>query len=109
MTKSYIPKKGDVYWIERRHYIVITPKEINALGILMAVPVTSAGNFSRMRGLTVAITGYDTTGIAVCNQVRSFDIEARIRAKTARYVETLDPEITEEIVNRVISIIDPAD
>jgi mRNA interferase ChpB len=119
MSKHRIPQKGDVYWIDpnpisgreikdRHRYIVITPKEINALGIIMAVPVTSAEKFSRIRGLTIAITGHDTTGVAVCNQVRSFDIEARIKSKTARYIETLAAEMTEEIINRVISIIDPA-
>lgn len=119
MIKNRIPQKGDVYWIDlnpisgheikdRHRYVVITPKEINKLGIIMAVPITSAGNFSRLHGLTVTITGHDTTGVAVCNQVRSFDIEARIKSKTARYIETLESEIIEEIINRVISIIDPA-
>jgi mRNA interferase ChpB len=40
--------------------------------------------------------------------VRSFDIEARERAGSARYVETLDPALADEIVNRVLSVIDPA-
>jgi len=44
----------------------------------------------------------------VCNQVRSFDIEERIKKKAAKYVETLDAHIINEIVNRVISVIDPA-
>ncbi|TAK73106.1 MAG: type II toxin-antitoxin system PemK/MazF family toxin, partial [Gammaproteobacteria bacterium] len=60
------------------------------------------------KGLTVAITGHDTTGVAVCNQVRSFDIEERVRKGTARYVETLDTATISEIINRVISIIEPA-
>ncbi len=119
MTKHSIPKRGDVYWIDpnpiagremkdRHRFIVITPKEINALGIAMTVPITSGGTFSRNTGLTVSITGHDTTGVAVCNQVRSFDIEARVRAGTARYVETVDAAIIDEIVNRVVSVIDPA-
>jgi mRNA interferase ChpB len=52
--------------------------------------------------------GHDTSGVAVCNQVRSFDVEARIRAGNARYVETLDSVTAEEIVSRVLSVIDPA-
>jgi mRNA interferase ChpB len=46
--------------------------------------------------------------VAVCNQVRSFDLETRERAGTARYVESLDPATVDEIVSRVISVIDPA-
>jgi len=64
---------------------------------------------ARETGLTVAISGHDTTGVAVCNQVRSFDIEARVRAGNARYIETLDTATAEEIVFRVVSVIDPAD
>jgi mRNA interferase ChpB len=45
--------------------------------------------------------------VAVCNQVRSFDIEARVRTGNARYIETLDTVTAEEIVSRVISVIDP--
>jgi mRNA interferase ChpB len=53
--------------------------------------------------------GHNTTGVAVCNQVRSFDIEARVQAGTAGYIETIDIPTTEEIINRVISVIDPAE
>lgn len=120
MSKFHIPRRGDVYWIDpnpivgheiknRHRFVIITPKEINALGVSMTVPVTTGGEYSRNLGLTVPITGHDTTGVAVCNQVRSFDIEARVRAGTARYVETLDSVTTDEIVNRVLSVIDPAD
>ena len=63
--------------------------------------------FARNLGLTVPIAGHDTTGVAVCNQVRTFDIEACIRAGTARDIETPDGATTDEIVSRVPSVIDP--
>lgn len=113
------PQQGDVYWIDpnpvagremkdRHRFVIITPAPINALGVAMTVPITSGGAFARQSGLTVPITGHDTTGVAVCNQVRSFDIEARTKAGTARFVETLDKMIAAEIVARVLSVIDPA-
>ena len=71
------------------------------------MPVTSGGDFSRRNGLTVPITGHDTKGVALCNQLRAFDISARVKTGGARYVETLNPSISDEIVNRVVSIIDP--
>jgi mRNA interferase ChpB len=120
MSRRRIAQRGDVYWInpnpiagreikDQHRFVVITPKEINALGIAMTVPITSGGAFYRDTGLTVPITGHDTVGVAVCNQVRSFDLDARERAGSARYVETLDKATIEEIVSRVISVIDPAE
>jgi len=119
MSKRHLPQKGDVYWIDpnpiagreikdRHRFVVITPKEINALGVAMTVPVTSGGIVAGETGLTVPITGHDTNGVAVCNQVRSFDIDTRMRTGTARYIETLEAATIEEIVSRVISVIDPA-
>lgn len=120
MVRSGVPRRGDIYWIDpnpvagremknRHRFVVITPTQINALGVCMAVPVTTGGTFSRQIGLAVAITGHETTGIAVCNQVRSFDVEARVRAGSARFVEKLDPSIVDEIVSRVVSAIDPGE
>ncbi|HEY1935050.1 MAG TPA: type II toxin-antitoxin system PemK/MazF family toxin [Acetobacteraceae bacterium] len=111
-------RPGDVYWIDpnpvagremkdRHRFVVITPTQINALGLAMAVPVITAGSFARKLGLAVVIAGHDTHGVVVCNQVRTFDIEARVRAGTARYIEHLDQATTDEIVSRVLSVIDP--
>ena len=119
MTRRRIPQQGDVYWVDpdpaagremkdRHRFVVITPKEINALGVAMLVPITSGGAAIREMGLAVTVTGHDTNGVAVCNQVRTFDLEARTRAGTAEYVETLDEATTGEIVARVVSVIDPA-
>lgn len=119
MSSRRIIQKGDVYWIDpnpisgremqdKHRFVVITSKEINALGIAMTVPLTSGGKFSRDMGIVVSIMGHDTTGVAVCNQVRSFDIEARVKAGSAKYIETLDTITMDDIVSRVISILDPA-
>lgn len=119
MTKPRKPQRGDIYKINPNpiagremmgwhRFIIITPKEINAPGVVMAVPITCGGDFARKMGLTVPITGYETNGVAVCNQVRSFDIEEREKNGSARFIETIDEETVEEIINRVISVIDPA-
>lgn len=119
MTRATRIERGDVYWIDpnpvagremrdRHPFVVITPASINALGLVMTVPVTSGGAFARARGLTVPIHGGQVSGYAVCNQVRTFDLDARARAGSARFVERLDEETGEEIVARVLSVIDPA-
>jgi mRNA interferase ChpB len=118
MVRSSVPRRGDVYWIDpnpvagremkdRHRFVVITPREINALGVSMTVPISTGGAFSRNVGLAVPVAGHDTTGVAVCNQVRSFDIEARVRAGSARFIEALDDATIGEIVARVVSAIDP--
>ena|SRR5579864_2059277 len=120
MTKHRIPHRGDIYWIDpnpfagremknRHRFVIITPHAINKLGISIAVPITSGGEHARNTGLTVPILGYDTTGVAVCNQVRSFDIEARERSGCAKYIETVDESTINDIISRVISVIDPAE
>jgi mRNA interferase ChpB len=93
---------------DRHRFVVITLGEINALGVAMTVPITSGGAFARESGLTVPILGHDTHGVAVCNQVRTFDLDARVKEGSARFIETLDASTMAEIVNRVISVIDPA-
>lgn len=119
MIKRKSIARGDVYWVnpnpvsgremkDRHRFVVITPKEINALGIAMTVPITSGGQFMRKTGLTVPILGHDTTGVAVCNQIRSFDLSTREKEGSASYIETLDRYTIDEIISRVISVIDPA-
>jgi mRNA interferase ChpB len=114
-----VPQRGDVYWIDpnpvagremrdRHRFVVVTPLEINKLGVAITVPITSGGAFARLKGLTVPIFGNDTTGVAVCNQARSFDIQARVLAGSARYIETLDEVTADDILSRLLSVLDPA-
>lgn len=118
MVRSSVPKRGDVYLIDlnpvvgnemkdEHRCIVITPKEINAVGLCLVVSVTTGGMFTRKAGLAVNISGHKTTGVALCNQVRSLDIVSRVSDKKARYIETLDDGTMGEIVARVVSMIDP--
>lgn len=112
-----VPQRGDVYWIDpnpvagremrdRHRFVVVAPLEINKLGVSITVPVTSGGAFARLKGLTVPLMGSDTTGVAVCNQARSFDIQARVLAGSARYIETLDAATADEIVSRLVSVLE---
>ena len=118
MIRRRVPQRGDVYWVDpdptaghemkgRHPYVVITPKEINAFGVAIVVPVTSGGAAARSMGLTVPIHGHKTQGVAVCHQVRTFDLEAREAEGTAAFIEALDPATISEMVARTISVIDP--
>lgn len=119
MVRSNIPKRGDVFIVDLNpvvgremkddhRCVVITPREINAVGMCLVVPIPTGGQFTRNAGLAVNTSGHRTTGIALCNQVRALDIAERVKNKSARYVETLDDHLTDEIAARVVSMIDPA-
>jgi mRNA interferase ChpB len=112
-------ERGNLYWIDpnpvagremrnRHPFVVITPAAINALGLVMAVPVTSGGAFAQARGLTVPLQTKQLAGVAVCNQVRTFDLSARVKNGSAKFVAQLDSETAEAIVSRILSVIDPA-
>lgn len=119
MVRSNIPRRGDVFLVDLNpvegnemrddhRCVVITPREINLVGMCLTVPITTGGTFTRRAGLAVNISGHKTTGVALCNQVRALDIVERVKQKTAKHVDTLDASTTDEIVARVVSMIDPA-
>jgi mRNA interferase ChpB len=93
----------------RHRFVVITSQRINVLGVSLTVPVASAGAFAREYGLGVVVAGHDTNGLAVCNQVRSFDLDQRIKEGSAKFIESLDKTTTNDIVSKVMSIIDLQD
>lgn len=70
----------------------------------MAVPITSGGASARQSGLCVVVAGHETNGVAVCNQIRSFDLEQRVRVGSAKFIESLDRVTCNEIASRVVSI-----
>lgn len=117
MVRRGVPRQGDVYWIDpnpvagremkdRHRFVIITAQKINALGICMAVPITTGGAMARESGLAVVISGHETNGVAVCNQVRSFDIEERVRMRSAKFIENLDAITVNDVVSKVLSVID---
>jgi mRNA interferase ChpB len=117
MVRSNVPKRGDVFLVDLNpvvgnemkddhRCVVISPREINALGMCMTVAITTGGAFARKAGMAVNITGHATNGVALCNQVRSLEIVERVKQRTARYMDTLDVTTVNEIVARVVSMID---
>jgi mRNA interferase ChpB len=117
MVRSNIPKRGDVFAInlnpvvgnemrDTHRCVVISPREINMLGMCVTVAVTTGGQFARKAGMAVNITGHETNGVALCNHVRSLDIVACVQQKMARYIDTLDVDTVDEIAARVVGIID---
>jgi len=101
VVRRDVPRRGDVYWIDpnpvsggemkdRHRFVVITPRQINALGVNMTVSIATGRRIcakGRSRG----------DG----ERIRSFDIAARVRAGSASFIGTLDKATIDEIVARV--------
>lgn len=118
MVRSGVPERGDVYLVDLNpvvgtemrdphRCVVLTRREINAVGPCLVAPVTTGGLHARKVGLAVNVTGHETNGVVLCNQLRSLDLVARVAQKKARFIERLDAATMEEIIARVVSMIDP--
>lgn len=105
-------KRGDIYVVSldptagheqqgRRPVLIVSPERFNNVTRLPVVlPITTGGAFARRIGFTVSITGIETTGFVRCDQPRVLDIEAR----RGRKVDTLPPEILDEVLAKVATL-----
>ena len=105
-------KRGDVYMVSLdpthgneqqgfRPVLIVSPDDFNAATQLpVIVPVTSGGAFARRMGFAVPLIGTQTTGVVRCDQPRVLDI----RARRGRKVETLPPDLMDEILAKVATI-----
>lgn len=89
---------------QMRPALVLSPKRFNALGTTLVAPITQGGNLAQIAGFAVTLTGSgtQTQGIVLVNAVRMLDLEQR----GAQKVETAPPEIIEEVLARLRTIID---
>ena len=113
-----VPKRGEIYAInpnpvvgremrDRHYWIVLTPEAVNVHGLAIAVVISTVAAGARAAGLTVSIMADGVTGVAICTQVRSFDLWARIADGSASLAAIADPVTVGEIAARVASLIDP--
>ncbi|WP_238232390.1 type II toxin-antitoxin system PemK/MazF family toxin [Methylobacterium thuringiense] len=89
------------------HWIVLTPEAVNVHGVAIAVVVSTVAQGARDSGLAVSVRGDGVTGIAICTQVRSFDLRARIADGSASFVGNADAATIDELGARIASLIDP--
>ena len=87
-----------------RYVLVFTPREFNQFGTPLVAPITSGGNFARMRGFAVPLSGAGTqvVGVVLCQQVRALDLKAR----NARFVERAPDFIVEDVLARLIALLE---
>jgi mRNA-degrading endonuclease toxin of MazEF toxin-antitoxin module len=104
-------ERGDVYLVSldpttgheqqgKRPVLVISPEKFNRLtGVPVVLPITTGGNFARMAGFAVSLTGAGTrtTGIIRCDQPRALDV----RARGGKKLENVPDHIIDEVLSRV--------
>ena len=104
-------ERGDIYLVTldptsgheqqgRRPVLVVTPAAFNQITRApVVVPITTGGNFARMRGFAVSLSGAGTrtTGIIRCDQPRTLDLQAR----KAQRLERAPAHIVNEVLARL--------
>ena len=107
--------QGDVYSVSldptrgseqagQRPVLIVTPADFNRLTPPVVLPITRGGNFARMAGFVVSLSGCGskTDGVILCHQPRTVDIAAR----GGRFIEALPQSVVEEALARLAALLD---
>ena len=89
----------------RRPVLVVSPGVFNQLTrVPIVLPITTGGNFARVRGFTVSLTnvGIRTTGVIRCDQPRA----SRSRARGGRTLESTPRAIIDEVLAKLAPLFD---
>ncbi|MBF0180227.1 MAG: type II toxin-antitoxin system PemK/MazF family toxin [Magnetococcales bacterium] len=107
-----IAERGDIYLVNldptsghetqgKRPVLVVSPSAFNKVtGVPIVLPITTSGNFARMAGFAVSLTGTATTGIIRCDQPRALDFQSR----SAKKLEHVPASIMDEVLAKVATI-----
>lgn len=87
-----------------RPALVLSPREFNALGMVLVAPISQGANFARTAGFTVSLSGSGTAtqGVVLINQIRMMDLAGR----SAQFVEHAPGEVIADALARLQAIID---
>jgi mRNA interferase ChpB len=105
--------RGDIWHVDlnptqgreqanRRYVLVLTLRAFNQLGTPIVAPITTGGDFARMQGLAVSLSGAGTsaTGVVLCHQLRALDL----RARNAKFNERAPEFIVDEVLAKVAAL-----
>ncbi len=108
-------QRGDIYFVPldptegreqrgTRPVVVVSPTDFNRLtNAPVVVPVTNGGNFARMAGFAVSLsgTGLQVQGVVRCDQPRVLDLAAR---KARRTGERVPDDVLSDILARLVTL-----
>jgi mRNA interferase ChpB len=109
-------ERGDIYVVSldptsghepqgTRPVLIVSPGAFNLLTHTPVVlPITTGGNFARVAGFTVSLTGAgtQTTGVVRCDQPRALDIASR----RGRKLESVPAVIVDEVLAKLSTILE---
>lgn len=107
-------ERGDIYLVSldptsgheqqgTRPVLIVSPSAFNRLAKTpIVLPITRGGNFARMAGFAVSLSGAGTatTGVVRCDQPRVLDLGAR----KARRIESVPPFIMDEVLAKLATL-----
>jgi mRNA interferase MazF len=108
---AYLPEAGDLVWVNfdpqagqeqarNRPALVMTGSAFNtATGLLVACPVTRTDRPWRTR---VPLTGTETIGFVMIEQVKSVDWQAR----GAAFIERVPRSLFDDVKSRIATMLD---
>lgn len=98
------PSSGREQQGDFRPVLVLSTAAFNALGVVLVVPITQGGEFSRFAGFAVPLSGSgtQTQGVALVNMMRTLDLEAR----GAKKIERAPAEVVDDALARLQTILD---
>ena len=87
-----------------RPALVLSNRVFNALGVVLVAPITQGDDFARHAGFAAPLSGSgaETQGVALVNQVRMLDLEAR----RAKRIESAPDVVVEDALARLRAITD---
>jgi mRNA-degrading endonuclease toxin of MazEF toxin-antitoxin module len=86
-----------------RPVLIVSPEPFNSLTkVPVVLPIASGGNYARMAGFAVSLTGAGTrtVGVIRCDQPRALDL----RARGGKKLEAVPAGIVNEVLARVSTI-----
>jgi mRNA interferase ChpB len=109
-------ERGDIYLVSldptqgheqqgRRPVLLVSPGAFNRLTkVPVVLPITTGGNFARIRGFAVSLAdaGTRTTGVVRCDQPRALDLDAR----GGRKLESVPAEVIDEVLAKLAPLFD---
>ena len=110
---AYVPARGDLIWLQfnpqagheqagHRPAVVISPNSYNRrVGLTLCCPITS-----QVKGYPFEVLlpqGLGVEGAILSDQIKSLDW----RARKARRIGTLPPDVLQETVGKILALLDP--
>ena len=108
-------ERGDIWHVDleptrgreqakARYVLIISPRIFNQMGTPLIAPISTGGEFARAKGWAVSMSGAGTkaTGVVLCHQIRTVDIQAR----KGRFIEKAPDFIIDEVLARLSSLLE---